>query len=172
MIKKINAFRLMAAIYFISTSGFLCSDSYAIEPIFVSTVINGNREEIWKAISDFSSYSRWNRWVPRVDGELRVGAVVRGYVQSGNSLLLKITSIEELQELCWVDVTWFTRLGVGGWRCRSIALGPDLGSYRFNNYFVYTGPFARVLETMTRKSLESGMRLENESLKNFIESAH
>ena len=75
----------------------------------------------------------------------------------------------EPKEICWVDVTWFTKFGLGGWRCRSIEKLPNGEGVRFVNHFEYTGIFGRVLEKASRDFIEKGMQLENANLKSYVE---
>lgn len=139
-------------------------------PIDLQTTIESSPQAVWDVMMDFKNYGAWNRWVVRIDGEAGVGNTVRAYAPSGTALDLRITSIREPYESCWVDVTWFTHLGVGGWRCRAIEPSPDGRSVVFRNHFEYTGPFAAVLDHLTRDTLVKGMTLENESLKAYVES--
>ena len=70
---------------------------------------------------------------------------------------------------CWVDVTWFTNFGAGGWRCRRIEELPNGAGVRFVNHFEYTGIFASALERATIDFLQKGMQQENANLKTYME---
>lgn len=140
-------------------------------PIIITTVINSSVEKVWDAIIDFKNYGHWNGWVSKIDGEAREGAIVRAYGKTSDLALdLKITRLEQPRVLCWDDVTWFTYFGVGGWRCRTIEVLPDGKSVKFTNHFEYSGVFRWLFSLSTREMLVSGMTLENESLRNFVES--
>jgi uncharacterized protein YndB with AHSA1/START domain len=138
-------------------------------PIEHEIVINGTAENVWKAIADFDNYGQWNQWVVKVEGKPELGATVKAYTDSGQHLDLKITSFVEPKEICWVDVTWFTHLGAGGWRCRRIEELPNGRGVRFVNHFEFTGIFSNVLESVSRDFLEKGMQQENTNLKSYIE---
>ena len=132
-------------------------------------VINGTAEKVWAALVDFEHYGKWNQWVPRLEGKPELGATVKAYANSGPQLDLKITSFVEPKEICWVDVTWFTNFGAGGWRCRRIEELPNGAGVRFVNHFEYTGVFASALERATLDFLQKGMQQENANLKTYIE---
>ena len=68
-----------------------------------------------------------------------------------------------------MDVTWFTKFGAGGWRCRRIEEMPNGAGVRFVNHFEYTGIFASVLQRATLDFLQKGMQQENNNLKAFVE---
>ncbi len=140
-----------------------------LPPITVSTVMNSTAQEVWDAMMDFENYGDWNRWVVKLEGDAKLGGKVRAYNEQGISLKLKITSIEAPYKICWVDVTWFTHFGLGGWRCRSIEVLPDNQGIKFTNHFEFTGIFGGALAHFTRKMLKEGMELENESLRTFVE---
>lgn len=132
--------------------------------------IKGTAEQVWDAIANFADYGKWNQWTFRIDGDPALGAKLKAYASSGGHLDLKITSFVEDKEICWVDVTWFTRLGAGGWRCRRIEKLPDDEGVVFINHFQYTGVFGGALERVTRDFLEKGMQQENQNLKDYIET--
>jgi len=138
-------------------------------PVVVSTIIQSTAQEVWDVMLDFKNYADWNRWVVRIDGDPIRGGWVRAYNAQGAALDLRITSIQAHQSICWTDVTWFTHFGVGGWRCRNIEVLPDGQGVKVTNHFEYTGVFALALDLASRKYLEYGMKLENESLRDFVE---
>ena len=139
-------------------------------PIVVTTVMDSTVQRVWDVMIDFKNYGDWNRWVVKLEGEAIEGARVRAYNEAGSSLDLEITSIQEPYKICWNDVTWFTHFGLGGWRCRSIEALPDNQGIKFTNHFEFTGIFGGALDYFARDYLEKGMKLENESLRDFVEA--
>ncbi len=162
------SFLLLANTFFAVTHA--SASSKGLESIEYSTVIKGTAEEVWDAITNFEDYGKWNQFTVRLEGEPELGAYVKAYVKSGRHLDLEITSFLALKEICWVDVTWFTHFGVGGWRCRSIKELPNGKGVLFVNHFQYTGTFGRALEYVTLDFLKDGMQLENANLKDYIEA--
>ncbi len=160
-------FCFVAGNLFLSSAG-MCAGKKPLPPVIVTTVINSDVQKVWNVMADFKNYGDWNRWVVKLEGEAKEGAKIRAYGKSGGSLDLQITSIREPNEICWVDITWFTRLGVGGWRCRRIEATSD-NKVKFTNHFEYTGVFDGALDYLTREDLEKGMTLENESLRQYVE---
>ena len=146
------------------------SNNRRLPPIDVATVMDSTVQKVWDVIVDFKNYGAWNRWVVKLEGEAVKGGRVRAYDKSGTALDLEITSIQEPYRICWNDVTWFTRLGLGGWRCRSIEALPDNRGIKFTNHFEFTGVLGGALDFFTREFLEKGMKLENDSLREFVES--
>lgn len=138
-------------------------------PVSLSINIKATPQEVWEVITDHENYGDWNEWVVRIEGEAKVGSKVRAYAESGTSLKLRITEMTPPFKICWVDITWFTYLGAGGWRCRSIKPHADGKGVLFLNHFEYTGPFAGVLDYLSRETLIEGMSLENQNLKDYLE---
>ena len=135
--------------------------------IVVTTDIDSTVDEIWQVMIDFKNYEKWNEWY-RLEGEAKAGASVKALGKSGGGLDLKITKMEE-NTLCWTDVSWFTNFGLGGWRCRSVAISSDGNGVKFTNHFEYSGPFRFILDLGTRKTVLEGLTLENQNLKAFVE---
>ncbi|MDB9786848.1 hypothetical protein OAB57_01970 [Bacteriovoracaceae bacterium] len=145
-----------------------------LAPVVVETIINDTTiDDVWDILIDFDNYEYMNDWV-KIEGEARVGEVVKvSTIKGSTTLLLEITSIVatgNVREICWDDVTWFTKYGLDGWRCRTIESLPDRNAVKLTNHFEYTGIFGGVLAFFTRNVLKEGMTLENTSLKKIIES--
>jgi hypothetical protein len=138
------------------------------DQIFISTEINSTVDDVWKTMIDFQNYGKWNRWY-QIRGEPIKGALIQAYSGSGVNLDLQITKIED-NAICWVDVTWFTKFGLGGWRCRSVKPNPNGLGVIFINYFEFTGPMRFILKIGARRLLIDGMKMENQNLKDFIEN--
>jgi hypothetical protein len=132
----------------------------------VTTDINSTESKVWDVLVDFKNYPQWNSWY-RIEGEAKLGALIKAYSKDQH-LDLQVTKIDE-GSVCWVDVTWFTHLGMGGWRCRSVWKNPIDNRVKFTNHFEFTGPLRIVLKVAARKMLLNGMIQENHGLKNFVE---
>lgn len=135
--------------------------------IVVTSDIGSTTDEAWEVLIDFKNYEKWNQWY-RLEGEAKEHSVVRAYTESEEHLDLKITRIEE-NTLCWRDVSWFTKFGLGGWRCRSVLANPDGSGIKFINHFEYSGPLRFILNHLTRDVVIKGMTLENQNLKDYLE---
>lgn len=139
-------------------------------PITVTTVINATAQEVWDVLIDFKNYGQWNQWNVKLEGEAKIGSKLKAYTEvDGKSLKLKITKMEAPYNLCWVDVTWFTKFGLGGWRSRMIRPNPNGNGVILINHFEYTGIFGGILDRYTREFLELGLEQENRNLRDFIE---
>jgi hypothetical protein len=162
----------MKALILISIFALFISPTYAkkMNQISVTTAIDSTPQEAWDVMVDFKNYGDWNDWVVQLDGEAKIGSVVKAYSNSGQLLKLKITKMQRPYKLCWVDVTWFTKFGLGGWRCRTIKSNPNGEGILFINHFEFTGVFGGVLDLFARNFLKEGMELENTNLKDFLEN--
>ena len=142
-------------------------------PVIESTDIQGvTIDQVWDVLVDFDNYHNMNDWV-KIEGDPEIGETISARPKSirGPSLKLKITSIVskgDKREICWDDVTWFTKYGFDGWRCRYVKKLNEENGVRLINHFEYTGKNDWALDIMTRRYLVNGMKLENESLKRYL----
>ena len=146
------------------------SEGIFVGPIIVSTVIDSTVEKVWDLLIDFKNYENWNKWY-KIEGEAKVNAYIKALdIDSGRHLDLQISSMEKNHSICWIDVTWFTWFGVGGWRCREIEALPD-GKVKLTNHFGYSGIFQIPFKAYTRQLLVDGMTLENRNIKEYLEGS-
>ena len=63
-------------------------------------------QRVWEILTDFAAYRQWNPFMPRLDGEVRVGARLRArLVVAGAPTLrprLRVTRVDPGRELRWV----------------------------------------------------------------------
>jgi len=63
-------------------------------------------QRVWEILTDVAAYRQWNPFMPRLDGEVRVGARLRArLVVAGAPTLrprLRVTRVDPGRELAWV----------------------------------------------------------------------
>jgi demethylmenaquinone methyltransferase / 2-methoxy-6-polyprenyl-1,4-benzoquinol methylase len=119
-------------------------------------------ERIWEILTDFGAYPQWNPFMPRLEGEARVGERLRTrLVVSGAPTLrprLRVTRVEPGRELRWV----------GGGRLvhgeRTMTLRPlGSGGVRFEQATDLSGPITPLLGWLRR--YRRGLQAMNAALK-------
>jgi|GEM_PF-655923 len=168
---------LCVGVFLVGACELFASESTTVKEgestLTVTTVLQSSPQAIWNAIVDFKNYDQWN--VYTISGEARLGATVqmhsKGFEGSWfiDHLDLKIYKMEKNSTLCWIDVSNFTYLGAGGWRCRHLKPLAD-GKVALINHFEYTGIFWWLLKYKTYDDLIKGLKDENEALKKYVEA--
>lgn len=92
------------------------------------TVIEAPSERVWELLTDLASYPSWNRFMPRVSGDLRSGGILRAEVRFRRGFFglpfrfqAQVLRCEECREIRWTGMLFFRRLMSG---VHSLALEP------------------------------------------------
>ncbi|MHB9149666.1 MAG: SRPBCC family protein [Thermoleophilia bacterium] len=92
------------------------------------TVIEAPSERVWELLTDLASYPSWNRFMPRVSGELRPGGILHAEVRFRRGFLglpfrfqAQVLRCDECREIRWTGTLFFRRLMSG---VHSLALEP------------------------------------------------
>ena len=74
--------------------------------IHTSIIINSPRDKVWGALSDFSTYQKWNTLVPSASGNLSSGSYLEVLVSLPQSKTMhyqvKITKVQKTETLQWL----------------------------------------------------------------------
>jgi hypothetical protein len=133
-----------------------------VRQIVAEIEIAAPAQRVWEILTDFAAYPQWNPFMTRLDGEVRVGAVLRTrLVVPGAPTLrprLRVTRVDPERELRWVG----RRALIRGER--SITIQPlDGGHVRFAQHTDFTGPVTRLWGWLDR--YQPGMQAMNAALK-------
>jgi len=95
------------------------------------TVIEAPSERVWELLSDLASYSSWNRFMPKVSGDLRPGGILRAEVRFRRGFLglpfrfqAQVLRCEECREIRWTGTLFFRWLMSGVHSLALESLGP------------------------------------------------
>lgn len=127
--------------------------------------INADTATIWAVLSDLERYPEWNRYSPRVEGELRVGEVVwvEAHLDSEIQRVQNyVLSIVPEQELCWQSAGWYGFLARGT-RCRWLVSTGE-ATTELVHHEIMQGPLAWLMEMQYRERIEKGLKMLDESL--------
>jgi demethylmenaquinone methyltransferase/2-methoxy-6-polyprenyl-1,4-benzoquinol methylase len=125
-------------------------------------------ERVWEILTDFGAYRQWNPFMPRLDGEVRVGARLRARLVVAGAPTLRprlcVTRVDPGRELCWVGRGPLVR---GERTMRIQPLGCT--RVRFAQRTEFTGPITPLLGWLDR--YRPGMQAMNAALKARAEGA-
>src|SRR5512132_421220 len=125
-------------------------------------------ERVWEILTDFGAYRQWNPFMPRFDGEVRVGARLRARLVVAGAPTLRprlcVTRVDPGRELCWVGRGPLVRGE------RTMRIQPLDGTrVRFAQRTEFTGPITPLLGWLDR--YRPGMQAMNAALKARAEGA-
>ncbi len=133
--------------------------------------IRANAASIWKVLSDFKNYEKWNPFIVSIQGEQKNGSRIRVKIKQpgGNTMKMKpeILAFNPPSEFRWKGQLFFAGL-FDGEHIFEIFENPD-GSCRF----VQREKFSGILIPLFRKMLDTrtieGFKLMNKALKTQAE---
>jgi hypothetical protein len=132
--------------------------------------INASAGKVWRILSDFENFPKWNPFVIKVLGKPIVGEILKIQVQLPESRLLKFTPLvlkaEANKELRWVGTT-----PLGAFRGEHFYQIESLGEnkVRFVHGEHFSGWMVGLIWTMFGKATEKGYSIMNEALKKEAE---
>ena len=132
-------------------------------------IIQVSDQKVFEIISDFSSYSKWNKWIhiaeENADGTVTVKTTIKGKEKTFQHKMIEATSPHTFH---WCDLGWFTKLAFGQ-RIRHIEKISE-NECRYRCELRVEG----IAEKLANKShgafMREGMKKEADSLKLYAES--
>jgi hypothetical protein len=144
-----------------------------MKEILTEIEIQAPAERVWAILTDFASYSEWNPFVRRAEGEAKVGAKLHLYIQpsGGKGLTFRPTVLvaDSNRELRWLGRLWVTGLFDGEHSFSIEPLGE--GRLRFVQRERFSGLLLPMLWKMLDRDTRRGFEEMNRALKLRAESA-
>jgi hypothetical protein len=135
--------------------------------ILTEIEIHASSERVWQVLSDFDAYPHWNPFIRRIEGELRVGARLRVFVQpagrKGMSFRPTVTLHEPKRALGWLGRLWVPGLFDGE---HSFTIDPVAEErVRFVHAERFTGLLVPLAAKMLDQDIRRGFEEMNRALK-------
>jgi hypothetical protein len=135
--------------------------------------INASAERVWRVLTDFAAYPKWNPFVRRVEGEVSVGARLHVYIQpsggKGMSFRPTVLIADPNREFRWLGHLWLPGLFDGE---HSFSIEPLVeGRVRFVQRERFGGLLVPLLSKMLDGDTRRGFEETNRALKLRVESA-
>lgn len=132
--------------------------------------INASAEKVWRILSDFENFPKWNPFVIKVLGKPIVGEILKIQVQLPESRKLKFTPLvlkaEPNKELRWVGTMPLNAFrGEHFYQIESL----NENKVRFIHGEHFSGWMVGLIWAMVGKATEKGYSIMNEALKKEAE---
>jgi hypothetical protein len=129
--------------------------------------IKANPNSIWQTLTDFENYSKWNPFIKKVEGDVKVGNYLNIEVD-GMKFKPEVLVYNESKEFRWIGKLFFKGLFEGEHKFEIIQ--NDNGT----STFVQSEKFRGILVPLFKKKLNSntknGFANMNQKLKERVES--
>jgi hypothetical protein len=142
--------------------------------LLTDIIIDAPREEVWRALTDFSSYGQWNPYIRAIHGDLAPGRPLTVTVAPpggpGRTFSPTVTGVEENREFRWAWGMWKPELFLGEHIFTLESAGP--GRTRFVHHEDFTGWLVPLHRAFRFGVTERGFRAMNQALKARLETAN
>ncbi len=141
---------------------------------FVTEVtIDAPRDHVWGILTDFGRYGEWNGYIPRIDGELAVGATLTVRASppgaTGRTFAPEVVKVDPPNEFRWVGTTKVPGLFRGEHIFRLEAI--DEKSVRFVHLEQFSGAVEPLHKRFRLAATRRGFEQMNAGLKARAEAS-
>jgi hypothetical protein len=131
--------------------------------------INASKEKVWRALTDFESYSQWNPLVSSITGNLSEGGTIKTtIVPLQNTFEAVLLSFKENKEIVWKGKQGASFLLAGEHYYRIKESNENLATLENGEYF--TGILSVFISKRLLKKMEQAFVAHNIALKERIEN--
>ncbi len=137
-----------------------------MKEIYTEININASPSIVWKILTDFEDFPKWNPFIKKISGNQQEGSRIEAFIKSPNSRGLKIKPVilayHPEKELRWLGKVWIPKLVDGE---HSLIIDKiDENNVLFIQKERFTGLLVPLLSGML-KDTEAGFELMNQALK-------
>lgn len=133
--------------------------------------INASATQVWKTITDFDAFSKWNPFIVEAHGEAKQGAnvkiVMRLHIGLKMPLSAAIIKFKPEGQLCWIGHLLVPGL-VDGEHCLRIEPVTEC-RVTFVQHEIFTGALVPIFWPMLRRNANRGFEAMNRALKSLLE---
>jgi hypothetical protein len=130
--------------------------------IKTSITINASKERIWKILTEFESYHKWNSFIKSVSGEVKVGNRIQIKLQ-GMTFKPIVLTLKENRELKWLGHLWFKGLFDG--EHKFYLTSNQNGTTDFEQSEYFSGILVKLFSKSLDKDTKIGFEQMNKELK-------
>jgi len=134
--------------------------------IKTSIQIDASPETVWKILTDFNSYPKWNPFIKSLKGKVKVGHQI-SIELPGMKIKPTIQSFKVNEEFSWLGHLWIKGLFDGHHQFKLIKQKD--GSTLFEHNEDFTGVLVKPLLKMVEKDTKKGFEEMNKQLKALAE---
>ena len=143
-------------------------------PLKASIDISASPEQLWRLLTHFSSYPKWNPYLRGVVGTLEVGKRLRVRMRVPEGPV-RVYSVRVVKAIPAAELRWCRRFLVKGLFDRErifIMVSNSVKGTTFIQREEYSGVLAPLLERLVAKKTLAGLKLMNTALKKVAEAKH
>ncbi|MFD1294981.1 SRPBCC family protein [Lutibacter holmesii] len=130
--------------------------------IHTSITINASKEKIWKILTDFDNYSKWNPFIKSVTGEVKTGNKIKIELQ-GMTFKPVVLTFTKNNELKWLGHFWFKGIFDGEHKFKLTDNGN--GSTNFEQSERFSGVLVKLFSNKLDTNTKNGFEEMNKELK-------
>lgn len=135
-----------------------------------SIIINASAEKVWKVLTDFGSWEKWNSFITKSEGKAEVGTKLRNtFDNEGKEMIFKpkVLKAEPNKELIWIGRLFMPGIfdGTHGFRIEEI----DSNQVKFTNYENFKGLLSGMIMKKIYDKTGAGFEQMNLELKEQAE---
>ena len=124
--------------------------------------IKASKEEIWKILTDFENYSKWNSFIQSITGTFKIGNQIKVELQ-GMTFKPTILTLNENIEIKWLGSLWFKGLFDGEHKFKLTDNGN--GTTNFEQSESFSGILVKFFSKNLDKNTKNGFEQMNLELK-------
>ncbi len=139
--------------------------------LYTSIIINASPATVWKELTDFATYPKWNPFIKSIIGKPAPGSTIQVTLQppNGKPILMKpmILVFQQQKELRWIGSLGVPYIFDGEHVFRLEENGD--GTTTLHHFERFRGILIPFLSTLLDKTTREGFSLMNEALKQRVE---
>lgn len=125
--------------------------------------INASPAQVWDILTDFASYSEWNPFIKKIEGEVAVGN--RIYAEIGNMKFKPVVVAFETEKVFeWLGHVLIPRVIFDGQHKFELIANSD-GTTTLNHSEKFQGILVPLMKNMLNNETKAGFESMNEALK-------
>lgn len=144
-----------------------------MKELYTEIVIEASKDRIWRALTDFDQYAKWNPFIKSVVGKVAVGQVIQiSLTPPGAKPMIfspKVLTFESGSELRWIGRVLIPGIFDGEHSFKLIDLGQ--GKTKFIQRETFGGILVPFMQGMLDNNTKQGFMAMNEALKTLCESS-
>lgn len=144
-----------------------------MKELYTEIVIEASKERIWRVLTDFDQYGKWNPFIKSVVGKVAVGQIIQISLTPPDTKPMtfspKVLTFESGSELRWIGHILIPGVFDGEHSFKLIDLGN--GKTKFIQCETFGGILVPFMQAMLDNHTKKGFMAMNEALKNLCESS-
>lgn len=144
-----------------------------MKKLYTEIEIQASKDTIWRVLTDFDQYSKWNPFIKSVAGTVEVGQVIEITLTPPDAKPMtfkpKVLTFQQKSELSWIGHVIIPGIFDGEHHFQLVDLGD--GKVKFIQKETFSGILVPFMQSMLENNTKRGFIAMNEKLKTRCESS-